>query len=435
MHIRAFRALRYEPAVAGDVGACISPPYDVIDTQQERRLCELSPYNIVRIIKGRCEGDKGEAENGYRRAAELFNEWQEEGVLRPEPKERIYGYVQNFEVSGQEYERIGLIALGKLADFGRGVWPHEHTLDAPKADRLKLTEATEAQFGQIYVLYDDAANVAEQVIGRAMAADALVDFVDEQNVRHRLFSVDDSRDIEAVYSMMLDREVLIADGHHRYETAVNYYRRTGKESAAYAMMTFVNMRSTGLVVLPTHRLVAGLRDFDAARLIEQLRDDFEVLEFSFATDEQKRRARDKMFAYMAEQFGRGGKAFGIYAAGGAFYAAVLRDTKAMDALAGHSKAWRSLDVAVLHKLVLERLLGIGEAELAGEKNIEYIKDVGDAIEQSVGRVDSGEKQAAFFLNPTTVRQVRAVAEAGERMPQKSTFFFPKVFTGLTVYKL
>lgn len=428
MEIRPFKALRFDAAVVGDVGKCLAPPYDVIDQARQNRLYEKSEYNIVRIIKGKTTSADGPANNQYTRAAKFLNDWVANGVLKADPAEAIYAYVQDFELEGKKLQRSGFVALGKLYPFGAQVHPHENTLDAPKADRLSLMHATAAQFGPVFMLYNDPQDLADKLIKQLLTQQPLIDFVDENNVQHRLFSISSAESIGLICRMMAEKDVVIADGHHRYETALDYYNQTQNPAAEFRMMTFVNVRSEGLVILPTHRLVGNVKDFDVKKLINGLNESFEITEFGFSFAEQKQAAKQKMFEYMDAGFKQGKNAFGIYAGGSSFYTAMPAGGTAGDVMAG-------LDAVVLHNLILEKVLGIGRQTLAGQRNIEYIKGVGSAVEESIARVDSGEKQVVFFMNPCTIDQVRAVAAAGQKMPQKSTFFYPKFFTGLTNYKL
>ena len=431
MKIRAFRAFRFDKAVVGNVGDCIAPPYDVINPAQQVRLYERNPHNIVRIDLGKTTPQDTAAGNQYTRAAECLKAWLKDGALKQDKKEMLYAYVQDFKVGSRDFQRSGFIGLGQLEEFGKGVRPHEKTLDGPKADRLNLTRATGAQFGKIFMLYDDPKGIADAAIRKAMAGQAMVDAVDDEGVRHRLFGIGEAQDVKAISEMMADRQVIIADGHHRYETAVNYWKETGNPNAGWSMMTFINMRNPGLIILPTHRLVGSLASFDIKALVKKLNKNFEVAHFEYEQGE-KDQARKEMFAWMKEEYGDKHSAFGIYAGEGAFYAAVLKNPAAMDAVKDKSRPWRMLDVSVLHKLILEDMLGIGEKELANETNIEYIKDIGSALVHSIEAVDSGTNQAVFFMNPTRIEEVRAVAGEGEKMPQKSTFFHPKVYTGLTI---
>jgi uncharacterized protein (DUF1015 family) len=435
MEVKPFRALRYDSGVVGDVGSCISPPYDVINAEQQQSLYERNEYNIVRIIKGKTEPSDDGTNNQYTRAAQYLNSWIAKGALKKDEAETIYGYVQDFQIAGEDYHRLSFIALAKLEEFGKIVRPHEQTLSGPKVDRLNLQRATAAAFGLVYMLYDDPQMVADKVVERAAQREPLLDFVDDAGVRHRLYAVRAPKDIEAVEKMMADKSFIIADGHHRYETGLAYSRENPSPAARYQMIAFSNTRHEGLVVLATHRLVSSVEEFDFARLLERMKENFDISEYEFDSTKAKEKARRKMLADMRAQLKKNKNAFGIYAATGAFYMAVLRDGKAMGPVApDKSRAWRALDVAVLHKLILEKYLGIDEDRLTKESNVEYVKDTESAIDDSIARVDSGEKQAAFLMNPPKLEQIQAVADQGEKMPQKSTYFYPKVFTGLTINK-
>ncbi len=434
MEIKAFRALRYDPDTVGDVGNCISPPYDVINPQQQQALYEKSPYNIVRIIKGKAEPSDDQTQNQYTRAAAFLNEWIEKGVLKQDTDQAIYGYVQDFQIAGVSYQRYSFIALAKLEPFGEIVRPHEKTLNDPIADRLSLKKATEAGFGLIYLLYGDSKGTADKIIEEAARGKPRIDFKDDLDVRHRLFVIDQSEDINAIEEMMRDKSCIIADGHHRYTTALNYLENCNP-SAKYQMLAFSNTSHGGLVVLATHRLVANLDDFSLENLLDGLGADFEISSHSFDSPHAKANAKEKMLSELKTQFQADRNAFGIYCGGDKFYIAVLKDQASMAPVAPDmSEAWRSLDVAVLHRLILEKILGIDEKKLAQQANVQYVKDTSDAIDESIAAVDNAQKQVAFFMNPPKLEQMHEVADNGERMPQKSTFFFPKVYTGLTIHK-
>lgn len=429
MEIKAFNALRFNPNVVGDAGSCIAPPYDVIDDDKQQLLYDQNQYNIVRAIRGKEFDDDDENKNKYIRANDYLNKCISDSALVKDDKASIYAYVQNFEIAGDNFQRSGFIALGGLTEFGDKVKPHEKTLDGPKADRLKLMTATKAQFGQIFMLYDDPEKVADGIIDKNIKGQALVDFTDEDNVRHRLYAIDNDDDIALIEKMMADKDALIADGHHRYETALNYYKMTQNPDARFRMMTFVNMHNEGLVILPTHRLVGKLEKFDIADLLDKMGKDFEIEKFTL---EQK----NKMFNVMKHKFDAGQICFGLYGRDNAFYALTLKDMAVMDRLApSASDVSKKLDVSVLHTVILDNILGIGDKQLADESNIEYIKDIGNAIDRSIASVDTGKMQAVFFMNPTRIEQVQEIAKVGEKMPQKSTFFHPKIFTGLTINKL
>ncbi|AQQ70129.1 hypothetical protein SMSP2_00470 [Limihaloglobus sulfuriphilus] len=432
MEIKSFKGYRFSNDVVGNSADCIAPPYDVINDEQQEKLYQQNEYNIVRVTKGKTAEFDEEGNNVYSRASDYFESWIESGALKQDPENSIYAYVQSFEAQDKSYTRSGFIALGKLAQFGKGVRPHEKTLDGPKADRLNLMRATQAQFGQIFMLYDDPECIADAIIAEAAKNQPLLSFVDDENVTHSLYAITGEANITDIAAMMADKDAVIADGHHRYETALNYFNETGKPEAAFRMMTFVNMHNEGLVILPTHRLVGNLADFDPKELKTKLSGDFDVTVYG----KDKNTDKDQMFADLKKDFDQAGISFGIYDNSGTFSRAVLKDIKSIQQVAdGLSEASQKLDVTVLHRLILEGILGINEQALASESNLEYIKDIGDAIDRSVALVDSGEKQAVFFMNPTRIEQVQGVAAAGEKMPQKSTFFYPKIFTGLVINKL
>ncbi|MCX5634012.1 MAG: DUF1015 domain-containing protein [Phycisphaerae bacterium] len=434
MEIKAFKAYRFNPDVVGDNGKCIAPPYDVISPAQQKKLYEQNPYNIIRIILGKTEPTDNDKKNQYSRAAEYLADWLNKKALKQDEKETIYAYVQNFEVAGKKYQRSGFIALGKLAQFGAGVRPHEKTLDGPKADRLKLLQATAAQFELVFMLYDDPQRQTDEIIEKATAnKKSIIEFADDDGVKHSLYPIDSQEDTKSLVKLMAQKEVLIADGHHRYETAMNYYNLTKNPAAQWLMMAFVNVHNKGLVILPTHRLVGNLKNYDTDELIKKLPSNFKITEFEYKKSETKEKAKSLMMKRLGKAFEQGQNAFGIYD-GKSFYFISLENKDALKSLP-MSDASKSLDVVVLHKLILEGLLGIGDAQLAGETNIEYIKDVGIAADEAMAKVDSGEKQILFFMNPTKAEQVKQVAAANEKMPQKSTFFYPKIFSGLTINKL
>jgi len=436
MRIRPFRALRFDKKVVGDPGTCASPPYDCISESERAALCRKNEFNIVRLIKPEPGPADTPADNRYTRAASLLADWIQRGVLRRDDREAVYAYLQDYTVHAQQFQRVCFIGLGGIEQLGNAVRPHENTLEEPIVDRLSLTRATGAVFGLILMLYDDSEQVAEAIAGEQVdGGRPLLDFRDDENVRHRLLAITDAGKIGSIREMMEPKNCIIADGHHRYQTALAYFTRAQRRDGAFQMMAFANGRQRGLSILATHRLVANLRDFRLQPLITGLRSNFNVVEYGFNGGRSKDTARSLMLERMNKEFSAGETAVGMYA-GGAFHAVVLKNRAAMDsAVSGRSGAWRRLDVSVLHKMILERLLGIGERDLASHKYVEYVKDTDEAVAESINRVDAGEKQIAFFMNPVTMEQLKGVTKSGERMPQKSTFFYPKVYTGLTVQKL
>ena len=436
MDVSGFKGYRYDSSVVGDAGRCVAPPYDVIDPEHQQRLHEQSECNIVRIIKALPRAADQGADGVYDQAKDALGRFLQTGAIKQDAQESVYVYAQEFCLGERTYRRSGFVALGRLEGYSGAVRPHEHTLAGPKADRLKLMRATQCQVGQIFMLYTEQEGVIDGILARACQGDQLLSFEDEDKVIHRLFAVTDPSEIATLRDVMAHRDVFIADGHHRYETANTYYEETQNPAAQWRMMTFVNTRNEGLVVLPTHRLVKNVDDFSAVGLIDGMRGHYDVAKWAFDDMVAKQEKRVMMQEALALEFESGTHALGIYVGDGAFYVATLRDTEAMSALAGdHSEAWQRLDVSILHKLVLEQMLGIDDAALTEQSHVEYIKDIGDATSHAIDKVDSGDGQALFFLNQTRVEDVAVVAANGEKMPQKSTFFHPKIFSGLVMNRL
>jgi len=435
MQIKPFKAFRFDKAVVGEVGHCIAPPYDIISDEQQEQLYKKSEYNIVRIIRGKTSNSDNGEDNQYTRAAGYLNDWIKQGALKQDKSEAIYAYVQDFELAGVKLQRLSFIALARLEEFGEIVRPHEQTFNKPMLDRLNLKKATTADLGLVFMLYEDEQEVADKIIEQASAGEPLVDFTDEQNVRHRLFAITAEEDIDQIAKMMKDKNCVIADGHHRYTTGLTYSKENNNPAAGYQMLAFANISHKGLIVLATHRLAGNLENFSFEKLITGLKNDFELTEFKFDSPGSKTDAKHKMLELMKTEHDNDKNAFGIYGSNNTFYVAVLRDKRAMDTVAPDmSSTWRTLDVSVLHKLVLEKLLGIDEEKLVKGENLQYVKDTPNAIDESISQVDCGNKQAAFFMNPIKMHQLKLVTDAGERMPQKSTYFYPKIFSGLTIQK-
>ena len=435
MQIRPFKAFRFDAGVVGDVGSCIAPPYDVIDPAEQQQLYEKSGHNIVRIIKGKTTASDNGDNNQYTRAAEYLNNWIGQGALKQDLAEAIYAYIQDFSLAGTRFQRFSFIALAMLEEFGRVVKPHEQVFDIPILDRLNLKRTTTAEFGIALMLYEDEQQIADKIIDQAAKTESLIDFTDEQNVRHRLFAITAGEDIERIVKMMSDKSCIIADGHHRYTTGLAYCKESDNATAKYQMLAFANTYQKGLVVLAAHRLVGNIESFCFEKLIAGLKENFEVVELRFDSTQTKMDTSQKMLEEMKVEHNKGKSAFGIYGSDNAFYVAVLKDKRKMDSVVPNmSPAWRALDVSVLHKLILEELLGIGEERLAKSEHLQYVKDAPNAIDESIALVETGHKQVAFFMNPVKIQQLKMVTEAGERMPQKSTYFYPKIYTGLTIQK-
>ena len=445
-HIAPFRALRYDP-LRVNVSQVVTQPYDKITPEMQDRYYAASPYNLVRIILGKREPCR-EEDNVYTRAAASFRDWRREGIFLQDPNPSIYSYSQRFTApgAGTLYERRGFIALGKIDDYSAGVvFRHEQTLAKPKADRLDLLRATRAHFGQLFMLYSDGGEV-DNLLTRSAPPD--IDIQDEYGVLHRVWKFSDPALIELIRGKMRDKKLLIADGHHRYETALNYRneRRAAPEAAPgiprerssangmldreqaelapyeLVMMTFVNMNSAGLLILPTHRVVHGLASFSIEQFLTGSRKSFTVNEIDSGLD--ARRA-----ASLLHEAGRRGTSLLAATANRNF---LLHTPRASDSLfAGLSPRQQALDVVQLHKVLLENVLGLSEESIRHQENISYLRDAGEALD----RVRSGGANIAFLMNPARMEQVRDIAFAGDVLPQKSTDFYPKLLTGLTIYAL
>ncbi|MGA1821586.1 MAG: DUF1015 domain-containing protein [Thermoplasmatota archaeon] len=436
-----FKAYRYDESVVGDLSKVVAPPYDVIKGAMVDEIQALSPYNIAWITKNKPrEGDSAENDQ-YTRARDLLNRFIAEGALKQDEKECFYVYGQDFTIDGTELFRFGFIGLIELEEFAAkapeegvfsGVLQHEETLPKDIEDRLNLSRKTMAQYGQIFVIYPDPEGQVDAVLERAMEKEPVIDVTDGTEVRHRLWLVDDASDIGMISTAMIDRFVIIADGHHRYKTALALRKENPDlDTARYRMLTFVNMSNPGLVILPTHRLVQNLEGFDGERLLEGMRRSFILKEHE---------TKESMFSEMDSLFDSGKHGFGLFMNDGKFYSMELADLEAMDELRADASAdLRKLDVAILHSMILDRVLGIDKEKLlhgtmTGGGYVVYIKGIGDAVEESIAAVQ-GDAQAVFFMNPTRIEEVEAVSKNFECMPQKSTFFHPKVWTGFTVNKL
>ncbi len=427
-----FRALRYNPAKAGELSNLVTQPYDKIDAAMQARYYDLSPYNLVRIIRGRQSASDTPEDNVYTRAARSLREWIELGALVSDPEPAIYPYYQEYAPPGtqQTKQRRGFIALCRLEDYAaRVVHRHEETLSGPKADRLELLKATRAHFGQIFVLYSDPEREIEPALETGTAGQPFDAVTDEYGSRHLLWRCTQRPTIDRVVAAMRERPLVIADGHHRYETALAYRdfrRELGErdERAEYVMMTFIRKESEGLTILPTHRVVHSLAGFDWQAFAAGARRFFEW-------EAVEAGAAGHLRARLAEA-GRHGPALIAYAGAGKLALLRLRaDLDLAAALGDVPAGLRRLDVVILHRLLLERALGIDRQAVREEKNLRYVRELDAALAQ----VDRGQAQLALLMNPTPVEAVWENALAGNPLPQKSTDFYPKLLSGLTAYWL
>jgi len=445
--IQPFRAFRYDPnrVPLADV---LTQPYDKITPTMQERYYSASPYNLISVEKGRALPGNSAENNVYTRAAHKIDEWIKEHVLIQEHAPSIYVYSQEFAVPGTNTRRtrVGFIALLRVEDYdAKVVFRHEQTLSAPKADRIELLRRTRAQTGQLFLLYDDPARRIDSILEGASAKGSPIELTDEFEVVHRLWPVSDPEFIAKIRSLMADKKLVIADGHHRYETALNYrnearerYGADPHAASEFAMATFINAHSKGLTILPTHRLVSGIANFDFDRFRKGISNHFDWYSYPFANPEE-RAVSYAEFRKDLENPAHGRRAIGVYAgaaadanSGGGFYLfALRRGVDLEDILPDISAAQRGLDVVVLHRLILEKGLGITAGDVAAEKNVTYERDIDGAI----AAVDRREVQLAFLLRPVRVEQVVEIALGGDVLPQKSTDFYPKLLSGIAIYRL
>ena len=408
--IEPLRALHYDPARAGDLDDLVSPPYDVIDAADRARLLERSPYNVVEI-------DLPQADNGddpYAHAASTLADWLRQGVLVRDEEPALWALSQDYTgPDGRARQRHGFFARVRVENYGAGrIRPHERTHPGPKEDRLRLTRATQSNLSPIFALYDDPDNDAWKAIAPHTESTPFGDVSDPDGTRHRLWRVSDANAIETVQRTLKDTELLIADGHHRYETARVYAEEVGGEGGhRYVLMYLVSLEDPGLEIFPTHRLLVGLDQQRRDALHDELERDWEIAPI----DPQE-----------LQPTGDGPVRAGYLERGRARMLS-LRDQSIADAaLPEHAEPYRRLDTAVLEALVLQGALNMTEDDISHLNGLDYAR----STEEARARVDTGEADAAFFMRSTPVEHVREVAAAGETMPPKSTYFFPKVLTGL-----
>ena len=427
-----FQALRYDPAQV-KLEDVVTQPYDKITPEMQSRYYELSPHNLVRIILGKAGETDTPTFNSYTRAAEYLHDWRSAGILKQDAGPSFYLYSQTFTVPGTRdlAERRGQIALGRIHDYSDGVvFRHEQTLAKPRADRLNLLKATKAHFGQIFMLYSDSQAELEKLLAKKTEDDPEISVLDEYEVLHRIWRIGDPAMISAIQQLMAGKKLLIADGHHRYETALAYRDERRKESEStdpnaayeYVMMTLVPMESRGLVILPTHRIVHGLVSFDREHMLESAKRFFDI-------DRIDLRTESRSATTLLEEAGENGTAFVAVTRQGPY---LLRAKKraVQEALSTFSERQRRLDVVQLHKLLLERILGISEEAIRNQENVKYERDAFEAISW----VRQGAN-VAFLMNAAKIEQVSDIAFGGEVLPQKSTDFYPKLLSGLTIYAL
>jgi uncharacterized protein (DUF1015 family) len=442
--VHPFRAFRYNPARAS-FDRVLTQPYDKISPAMQEKYYAADAHNLIAIEKGRVLPNDSAQNNVYTRAASALQDWIRNQIVAQDPTDSFYAYTQEYTVPGSDERRTrrGFIGAGKLEDYSAGVvFRHEQTLSGPKADRLELLRHTRTHTGQLFMLYSDPRRRIDAILVEAeSAAVPATELRDEYGVVHRLWTIAEPERVSAIQDAMADQKLVIADGHHRYETALNYRNERRSQTIhpdrnalyEFAMMTFINTRSEGLTILPTHRVAAHLHDFSWANVRRHLEPWFTADAFSFSSEGDRGDARAKFLNRLAET--RAQRSIGVYpmqSAKGAFYVLTLRPGADLAQLLPNvSPLQRELDVVLLHEGILEPALGITPQAVTSEKNLTYEREASAALDA----VDSGAAQIAFLLNACDVEQVMRIATAGEVLPQKSTDFYPKLLSGITMYQV
>jgi len=433
-----FRGLRYNLPLAGDAADLVSPPYDIISPDAQRRYHEKNANNAIHLDFGLDEPGDSETSNRYTRAGTALDDWIQRQILTPEPDPAFYLLREDFTgPDGQPAARTGFMAAVRLAEFSEGViLPHEETASGPKQDRLRLMEATDANLSPIFCLYSDPGHEITGALEKAAAAmdGPAIDIIDDAGIHQQLWAIRDEQATSQVTKALAEKILLIADGHHRYETALAYRnarrQRDGDPADPqpydYLMVYLANMDDSAPQVLPIHRLVCGLAPETVAGLPAMLEKDFEITKF---TDGEGNSAAESPASQMIERLSAADSnrnAYGLYLPKqDSYYLLVTRHPRpVLNDDTGHSAAWRSLEVSVLDRLVLAEIMGIRNNGLNETARVNFVERTDAALAQSK------DCDAAFFVNPTSMAEIRSVAEAGEKMPQKSTYFHPKPLTGL-----
>lgn len=404
--ITPFKGTLYNTEKIRDISKVTAPPYDVISPEEQDALYNSDPHNIIHVLFGKDLPGDNEKENKYTRAAGFLREWQEAKVLKKDKEDSIYVYLQEFSVEGRLKSRLGFIALLKLEEFDTktsSVYPHEDTLTAPKEDRTRLITSIEANLGPVFALFADEDRSIDNILAKEAKARPLIDIVDHHGIRNKLWRVSDKVTVLEIVRLMKNKKIFIADGHHRYEAGLAF-SKTKKDPKYGCILTyFTDLYADGIVVLPVHRLVAGVAKDTLSEFMGELKKVFRLEEIA---------SREKARQFLLKA-GQDEKRFVIY------------DGREFSGL--KSKDRDSLDVTVLHDSVIAPLKKKVEAG-GGEISIDFTKDMDYAVKE----VDSGRHSVSIMLNPTKITQIQDVSFAGKRMPQKSTYFYPKVLTGLVI---
>ena len=407
-----FNSLRYAQSKV-PIEKVVTQPYDKISKEMQDRYYACHPNNIVRIVLGKTTPEDSTTNNVYTRAADYLKQWRESGVLEQMPVPAFFAYFQKFTIPSSTEVRVrkGFVGLGRLEDYAnKVVFPHERTLTGPKKDRLELLRHTRTHFEQIFMLYEDPEQRIDRRLEEISKQIPNIQIEDEYRVEHTLWTVTDPQTVAFMQQEMADKRLIIADGHHRYETALGYRDEMhGEKGSDRLPMTFFNMSTPGLTILPTHRVMSNLAGFDSQVLLDRAASFFDVLSVP---------AMD-------------GVMIGVFTDGKMSFLRLKPSLNLAELMPDLPEKQRTLDVVVLHRIILEKCMEITEDAVKKESHIMYVRERDAAL----NAVREGKAQVAFLLNPTRLDQMRDIAYAGNVMPQKSTDFYPKVLSGLTMYAL
>lgn len=431
-----FQGLRYNTDRFSDLHVVTAPPYDIIPAEQQQDLYDQSDYNIVRLDFGMEQEGDNETNNRYTRSGESLKQWIAEQVLVAEDQPAFYIYEQIFSLGTEKssYSLKGIIGLVQLEEFAKKVvLPHEETITKAKTDRLNLMRTTASNLSQVYSFYIDEEEAIGGILEEETKKTPDLTFVTEENITQNVWVIKDKEVNGRISRLFEDKQLFIADGHHRYETALNYRRERhqadgtaeGTMSYDYLMMMLVSMSDGGLFVFPTHRMIRGLESFDEVMFVGMLTEEFTISKIYFTEGDYASIIMDRLSNTVDEAL------FGLYTGQNYYYLLKLKDKKLIDdVIQDRSDAYKHLDVTILHKLILEKYMGIDEENMRSQKNLVYTRDGKEAVEA----VERGDFHCSFLMNPPKVSEIREVAEANEKMPQKSTYFWPKLVTGIVINK-
>ncbi len=424
-NVKAFYGLRYDTSKVGSLEAVTAPPYDIISPEEQDALYSRHENNIINLELGKIFDTDNDENNRYTRARDCLNDWMDKGILKFEDKPAYYIYEEIFSVGGAKKSLRGIMSAVELVPFSEKiVLPHEETLSKAKADRFRLMSETHANFSPIYFLYMDEKKTVNKIMEDICASAPTETFTTSDGIVHNMWVVTDELICKTIEESFRDKQLFIADGHHRYETALKFSETLPENEKAHHILAFsVEMDDPGLVVLPTHRIIKDIEDFDEAKVLDSLYNYFDVKK---VYAEQIEKTAEKILEENKDL-----TSFAFYTGKDYFYLLTLNDNDIMKKiLPEKSTSYCELDVSILHTLILDKIFGIDMENMANQKNLIYTK----FAEEAINTVKSNDANCSFLLNGTKVRQIKEVSVNNEKMPQKSTYFYPKLITGLVINK-